>query len=313
MALGKNNVHPVNPLLTQFVIQYSQDTKFFIADKLFPSLPAPSGESGTYYTFTDSKGFFSLPDKTERAPGTGYGRGTLFVDTSTYQTKQDGWEIPVDDRVQANALPPYNPQRTAAESAAQVVLLRREKRVIEAITNATTFASYTAALAVGDRWDNDNSDPVGYIDGRKEVIRGNCGRVPNKMVMPYDVWLKIKEHPDIKARIKTTTDSIVTLDLLKRLFDLDEILISQAMYNTAEEGQAVSLADMMSKKVFLGFINTKPGIMMPSVGYNLQVNGLQAKSYYEEKIDSNVSRVTVNEVQKIVAPDCGYLLTTVIS
>ena len=285
----------------------------FIGEKLFPSIPAPSGESGTYYTFTDSKGFFTLPNKTVRAPGTPYGRGQLGIGTDTYQTVQDGWEIPVDDRVQANALPPYDPRRTAAESAAQVILLKRENNIISAITNATTFASYTTALAVGDRFDNDNSDPVGIIDTYKETIRSNCGMAPNKMVMPYDVWLKIKEHADIKARIKTTTDTIVTVDLLKRLFELDELLISRAMYNSAEEGQTVNLADMMTKKIFMGFINNTPGLMRPSVGYNIQVNGLQAKSYYEEKIDSNVSRVSVNEIQKIVAADCGYLLTTVIS
>jgi hypothetical protein len=313
MALGKKNVHPVDPLLTQFVIQYSQETDGFIADKLFPSIAAPSGESGTFYTFKDSKGFFTLPNKTERAPGTKYGRGQLFIGTDTYQTIQDGWEIAVDDRVQANALKPYNPRRTAAESAAQVILLRRENRVISAITDSTVWSSQTAALAVGDRWDNNNSDPVGIVDQYKEVIRKACGRIPNKMVLPYDVWLKIKEHSDIKARIKTTTDTIVTIDLLKRLFEMEELLISQSLYNTAEEGQDVTLADMMSKKVFMGYINKTPGIMRPSVGYNIQVNGLQAKTYREDQTDSEIARTTVNEVQKVCAVDCGYLLTTVIS
>jgi hypothetical protein len=313
MPLSRNNVHPVDPVLTQFVVQYMQETGMFIADTLFPSIPAPSGESGTYYTFTSSKDFFTLPDKTERAPGTKYGRGNLGVGTSTYTTIQDGWEIPVDDRIQANATPPFDPRRTAAESAAQVILLRRENRVITNITNATTFASYTTALGAANRWDNNNSDPVGLVDSWSETIRGNCGVKPNTLVMAYDVWLKLKEHSDIKARIKTTTDAIVTVDLVKRLFGLDRILISQAAYNSAQEGQTVSLADMMSKKVFLGYIAPQPGIMRPSVGYTIQVNGPQAFSYRETQTDSEVARVQVNEVQKIVAADCGYLVTTVIT
>jgi len=254
MGLNKHNVHPVNPLLTQFAIQYSQEQEGFIAGKVFPELPAPSGESGTYYTFTSSKDFFTLPDKTVRAPGTAYGRGNLGVGTATYQTVQDGWEIPVDDRVQANALPPFDPKRTAAESAAQVVMLRREKTIIDAITNATTFASYTTALGVNDRYDNDNSEPVKLMDTWKEVIRGNIGRNPNTYVMAYDAWLKLKEHPSIQARIKTTVDTVVTLDLVAKLFGLDRILLSFAKYNSSEEGQTVSLADMMSKKAFLGYI-----------------------------------------------------------
>lgn len=313
MPLSKSNVHPIDPLLTQFAIQYSQETSGFISDQLFPTIPAPSGESGTYYTFTSSKDFFSLPDKTLRAPSTAYGRGQLGVGTASYETRQDGWEIPVDDRVQSNALKPYDPRRTATEAAAQVVMLRRENLCISAITNATTFASYTTALGVNDRFDNNNSDPVGLVDTWSELIRGKIGRKPNTMVLAYDVWLKLKEHTDIKARIKTTNDAIVTIDLVKRLFGLDRILLSFASYNSAEEGQTVSLADMLSKKVFLGYINPQPGMMRPSVGYTIQVNGMQAKTYREEKIDSEVARVSVNEVQKIVAADCGYLVTTVIS
>jgi len=313
MALNINNVHPVDPLLTQFAVQYSQETEGFIGGKLFPTVPAPSGETGTYYTFTSSKDFFTLPDKTRRAPGSAFGRGNLGVATSTYQTEEDGWEIPVDDRVQANAQAPFDPRRTAVESATQVVMLRREKIITDAITNATTFAAYTTALGVGNRYDNANSEPVKLMDTWKEVIRGNIGRNPNTYVLAYDAWLELKEHPAIQARVKTTVDTVVTLDLVAKLFGLDRILLSNAMYNSAEEGQTVSLTDMMSKKAFLGYINPSPGIMRPSVGYNIQLNGIQAMTYREENIKSEVARATVNEVPKIVAADCGYLITTIIS
>jgi len=313
MALNKNNVHPVDPLLTQFAVQYSQETDGFIADKLFPAVAAPGGESGTYYTFSSSKDFFTLPDKTVRAPGTAFGRGNLGVGNASYQTVEDGWEIPVDDRVQANAQAPFDPRRTAIESATQVIMLRREKTILDAITNATTFASYTTALAVGNRYDNDNSEPVKLMDTWKEVIRGNIGRNPNTYVLSYDAWLKLKEHPAIQARIKTTVDTVVTLDLVAKLFGLDRILLSFASYNSSEEGQDISLSDMMSKKAFLGYINPSPGIMRPSVGYTIQVNGIQAMTYREEKVKSEIARASVNEVPKIVAADCGYLITTLIS
>jgi hypothetical protein len=316
MPLDRNNVRPVDPLLTSFMVQYEQETTGFLSNPrggLFPAVPAPQGETGTYYTFSSSKNYFTLPNKTLRAKGTNYGRGQLGIASDTYRTLQDGWEIPVDDRDIKNALAPYDPRRDAALAAAHVVMLRREKRIVDAITNSTTFASYTAAVGVADRFDNDNSNPVTYIDGIKETIRGNCGRLPNKGVLAYDVWLKLKEHPEIKARIKTTDDTIVTVDLIKRLFGLEELYLSYAMYNSAEEGQTESLADMMSKKMFLGWINPSPSIMAPSVGYTIQMNGMQAKTYREEQTDSIIARAMVNEVHKIVAADCGYLLTTVIS
>ena len=313
MSLNINNVHPVDPLLTSFMVQYSQEQEGFLADKLFPTIPAPSGITGTYYTFTSSKDFFTLPAKTRRAPGTAFGRGNLGIGTETYKSVEDGWEIAVDDEIQENAQGPYNPRRTAAESAAQIVMLRREKIIIDAITNATTFSSYTTAIGVNDRYDNDNSSPVGLMDTWKEVIRGNIGRNPNTYVLAYDAWLKLKEHPDLKARVKTTVDTVVTLDLVAKLFGLERILLSFAKYNSNEEGQTVTLTDMMSKKAFLGYINPSPGIMRPSVGYTIQLKGMQAMTYREEKVKSEIARVSVHEVPKIVAADCGYLLTTLIS
>lgn len=312
MPLSKRNVQPIDPLLTQMIVQYSQDKTYFIADKIFPTITTGL-ESGTYYTFSSSKDLFALPDKTERAPGTVYGRGQLGIGDSTYRTKEDGWEIPVDDRIQSTALAPYNPRRSAAESAAEVVMLRREKRVIDAITNTTTFASYTTALTGNNRWDDENSDPISAVDSWSETIRGNCGRKPNTMVLAYDTWLKIKEHPDILARIKITNDTILTVDLLKQLFGLERLLISMASYNSAEEGQTVSLSDMLSKKIFLAYVTPAPDLMRPSVGYTIQRNGLQAKTYREEQTNSEIARTSVNEVHKIVAADCGYLVTTVIS
>lgn len=312
MPLSKHNVQPVDPLLTQFVVQFAQEHGMFIGDKLFPTVPV-SNESGTYYTFTSTKDFFTLPDKTERAPGTPYGRGQLGVGTSTYATQEDGWEIPVDDRIQDNALPPYDPRRSAAENAAEVVLLRREKNIIDAITNTTTFASYTEALSGNTQWDDENSEPIDKMDSICETIRGNCGLWPNTVVMPWDVWLKLKEHPVIIDRIKVTNDKIVTVDLLARLFNVDRILLSQAAYNSAEEGQTVSLADMMSKKLFVGYVAPSPDLTRPSVGYTIQKHGFLAKTYREEKVNSEIARSYVNEVQKIVAAECGYLVTTVIS
>ena len=252
MPLSLRTVQPVDPVLTQFLVDYVNDEKQYIANKIFPIVPVKL-ESGTYFTFTTSKDAFTLPVATKREVGTAYGRGVLNPGTSTYQTQEDGWELIVDRRLQQTALDPFQPYTASVRQCARVVLLRREYNVLSAITNATTFASYTTAVtaASGDRWDNTDSSPILYFDNIANTIRGNCGMLPNTCVIPWGVWVYIKNHPVILDIIKLTTDKIVTEDLLARAFHIEKLYLTQALYNSAEENKTVTLADIMSKKAFI--------------------------------------------------------------
>lgn len=313
MPLSKHNIQPVDPVLTQFMVDYINAEDSFIADRIFPVIPV-ANESGTYYTFTSSKDNFLLPTKTERAPGALYGRGQLSVSTGTYQTREDGWEFPVDRRLQENAIAPFDPYQNAIRKAGRIIALRREYNVISQITDTTTtFASYTAAVAADDRFDNADSDPIQYIDNIANTIRGNCGMAPNTMVMAWDVWIKVKNHPVILDVIKVTQDKIATPELLAKVFNVSKLYLYGAQYNSAQEGQTVSLTDLLTKKIFLGYVNSSPMIDEPSVGYTLQKEGFTADTYYEDQTRTDVARARVNEVHKIVAADCGYVLTTVIT
>jgi hypothetical protein len=309
MAISRATVQPVNPVLTQFAIDYTNAE--FIGDKIFPKVSVGL-ESGTYYLFS-GKDRFTVPPAMQRAPGALFQRGTWSVSSGTYTCQEDAEEIPVDKRLQKTALAPLDPFRDASEIAASHVLLRREKRILDAITNTTTFTSYTTAVAAADRWDDPGSDPIQYIQTIMGTIRTNCGSLPNTFVIPLNVWFYLMNHDVVIDRLKNTDDKIVTEAIFAKLIGIENILIAKAVYNSAEEGQTVSLAETMGKYAFLAYVEKRPALMRPSVGYIIESSGFQVENYYENQSDSDIVRARNCYTLEFTALDCGYLLSTVIS
>lgn len=309
MAISRNTVQPVNPVLTQFSIDYINQE--YIGDKIFPKVQVGS-EKGTYYLFS-GKDRFTVPPALRRAPGAQFQRGTWSVSSGTYVCEEDAEEIPVDKRLQATALNPLDVFRDATEVATDHVLLRREKRILDAITNTTTFTSYTAAVAAADRWDNAGSDPIQYIQNIANTVRTNCGSWPNTFVIPMNVWLYLQNHDVVTDRLKNTDDKILTEGVFGKMVGIDKILVAKAVYNSAEEGQTVSLAETMGKYAFFAWVNPQPSLMKPSVGYIIESMGFKVENYFENQTDSDVVRARCVYDLEFTALDCGYLLSTVIS
>lgn len=307
--ISRSTVQIENPVLTQFAIDYVNAE--FIGDRIFPKVPVAQ-ESGTYYIFS-GKDRFTVPPGIRRAPGAKFQRGTWSVSSGTFTCEEDAEEISVDKRLQKTANAPLDVFQAATEIATDHVLLRREKRILDSITNTTTWTSYTAALGVADRWDNVGSDPIATLITYSNVVRTNCGMFPNTMVIPLNVWQYLQNHDVVIDRLKNTDDKIVTEAVFGKLIGINNILISKSVYNSAQEGQTVSLAETMGKYCFLGYIEPRPALMRPSVGYVIESMPFKVENYFENQSDSDIVRARCVYDIEFTAMDCGYLLSTVIS
>lgn len=306
MPLSRGNVQPVDPVLTAFINDYSN--KEFVMDQVFPTVMV-AAEAGTYFTMTGKEKW--LETHTRRAPGAKFARMNIDPATGTYTCHEDGQEIPVDKRIQATALDPFDPYRYATQTVKDVVLLRRERIIAALITNAAVFTN-TAALAGITMWNNANSDPINEVNTRKLTIRNGCGLVPNVMVLPLEVYLALTTNPAIVARLATNATQVLSETLLAQLFDIEKVLISRAVYNSAEEGQAVVGAPVMNDSVWLGYVSPSPSLTAPSAGYLIQKEGFRAESYYEVQSDSDVVRARILETPEVVSIDTAFLLTNVV-
>src|SRR3546814_17244197 len=65
---------------------------------------------------------------------------------------------------------------------------------------------------------------------------------PNPLVLGSNVRKRLKKHPEFVYRIKYTSSAAITNAVMATMFEIDNLRVARAMYNTANE-KAPSVAD----------------------------------------------------------------------
>jgi hypothetical protein len=107
----------------------------------------------------------------------------------------------------------------------------------------------------------------------------NTGQEPRVMVVARNVYDALLDHVDVIDRLKygqtPGSPAIATKAALAALFDLDEIIVSSAIENTAMEGVANVHAFIVPAGVaLLLYRPPTPGLLTPAPGYHFSWRGL---------------------------------------
>lgn len=302
----KNDGH-VDKVLTNISKKYVQEN--FIADAVLPVVPVKK-ESDKYFTYTRD---WRLPEA-GRAPGAEANEIDYDVDTETYSCEEYALKKKIPDRVRNNMDKPLNADIDATNAVTEFVQMLREKRVADIAFAAGSYGTQTSALAGVNRWDDyANSDPIQDVQDAKDTIHAASGKFPNVMVMGYQVYSKLINHPDFLERIKYTQKGLMSADLMASLFEIDKLLVGKAIYDTSQEGGTESLSYIWGKNVSLVYAQPSPGLQQVSFGYQFESRGFRTKKWREEKIESDWVESGEIRDEHLVAADTGYLYTTVIS
>jgi hypothetical protein len=177
----------------------------------------------------------------------------LLVAVTTYQlehTHADVWAFhkDVDDQTLANADSPLNPLREAAEFVTRRLMLRRELQFVSDFFTTGVWADDVTGVAgapsTGEtkQWsDYASSDPISDLEAGKAEILGNTGMEANTLVLGYDVFKALKNHPDLVDRIKYTSSQTITTDMLAAMFDIPRVMVAKAVKATNNEGASRGL------------------------------------------------------------------------
>lgn len=319
------DVH-VNQPLTNISIAYMQQSTAFIADKVFPTVPVQK-QSDRYFTYP--KGDWFRSEARERAPATeSAGSGWSIDSTPTYYCGVDAVHKDVDDQIRANADAPINFDRDATEWVTQQLMIRREKKWVfnyfKTGVWGTDLTGVAAAPGAGQflRWDDANSTPVEDITGAAITMSQTTGFKPNTLVLNPFVYNALKNNADIIDRIKYTQRGVVTSDILATLFDVDRVLISNAVENTGPQGGTDVINFVASTKgALLVYANPRPSILTPSAGYTFGWtgyfgaggNGQRIKRFRMEELSADRVEGELAVDQKLVASDLGVFFTTAVS
>ena len=320
-----NDVH-VDAILTNISIAYMQNRDNFIADKVFPIIPVDK-KSDKFFTYTKNDWF--RDEAQRRAPATESAGGGYNLSTDTYSADVWAFHKDVPDQIVANADAPLNPLREAAEFVTHRLLLRRELQFVTDFMSAgvwgTTIAGTAGTATPGTfatQWSNyTSSDPIEDVEAGKAEILSNTGMEANTLVLGYEVFRQLKNHPDLVDRIKYTSSQTITADMIAAMFDIPRVIVSKAIKATNAEGATGAYAFATGKTAMLCHVAPNPGLMTPSAGYTFSWTGVsgglgQVIGTSQFRMDSiRASRVEAEMAfdNKVIGADLGYFWNNIVA
>jgi hypothetical protein len=321
------DVH-VSAALTDISVAYMQAADAYIADKVFPMVPV-NFQSDKYFVF--NKGDFFRDEAQKRADATESAGGGFNLGTAQYSADVWAFHKDIGDQTRSNADPAVDIETTSSEFCTQRLLIRRDRLFVANYLTTGIWGTDITGVASAPsgsqtiQWSDDlNGDPITDVANAKTAMLLNTGCEPNKLTMSYPVFQALIKHPLIIDRIKYTsmpTAKNVTAILLAEMFDVDQVVVSKAVYNAGIEGGADAFNWIMGKSALLSHSPASPGLMIPSAGYifgwrgytGLNDIGIRTSSWYEQKLRATRVECEMSFDMHMTGADLGYFFANIVA
>lgn len=320
-----NNRVFIDQPLTNLSVAFDQQDTQFIADKIFPVVPVDQ-ISGLYWSYPKEDW---LRDEAQRRTGGFESAGSGFgVQTDTYSCNVWAFHKDIDDITAAQASSALDLDSAAARFVVSRLRLRKERQVMSDFFKSgvwgTDFTGVSSAPGANQfiQWSNTaSSHPISDIKAAARQILSITGFLPNTLVLGYDAYLALTTHPDILDRIKYTDSSAITEAIIARYFDVDRVLVSTSIVNTAAEGLTPSYGFNLGKSALLCYSAPNPGLMTPSAGYTFSWTGVSyglgatigTKRFRMEELAADRVESQIAFSNKVVAPELGVYFQNVVA
>jgi hypothetical protein len=284
----------VNVPLTNVSVAYLTDQDEFIADKVFPVVPV------------DYK-------------------------SNSYCCRVFAVHKDVDDQTRAIVdRPVFNLDRDATLMVMRDLALKRELSWVTTYF-ATGVWSNTDQTGVNAgpganqflQWNQSGSTPIKDVRARIRAMQAVTGFKPNVLVLGPQVEDALTDNADIIARIQYTRPggAFVTRDLLAQVFNVERVLVPEAIQNTAVEGASDAIGLIYGKSAFLAYAAPNAGLMTPSAGYTFAWTGYlgagafgnRMKKFRMEPIAADRIEGEMAYDMKVVSSDLGQFFATAVA
>jgi len=307
------DVH-IDQLATNASIAYRNTS--YIADEAFPLLPVQK-QSNIILGY--DKSYWFRDEARMASPGAEVPVAEYAVNsTDTYFCHRHRLGRLVFDEQRDNADAPINLDREAVEFLTDKIQLRREVQFVNShfvtgdwTTDKTGGTDFTV-------WSNyAGSSPLVDVTSYQDTVDALIGRDPNKFIVGKQVYIQLKNHPDIIDLIKYTQRGQITPDLLASLLEFEKFLIGRALYTTTKEGTAeasVVYSRVWGKNGLMLYTPPSPSLMTPSAGYTIVWQRVAGAIQYLQRFrreEAEADLLVINSYfsQKKTSADAGLFLS----
>ena len=312
------DVH-VDAILTNMSVAYIQKASVFISQQVFRTIPVDK-QSDLYFIYNKQDWF---RDEAEiRADGTESAGSGYTLSTGNYFCPVYAFHKDIGDQTRENTDNPLDPDRDATQFVTQRMMLRQEIQWVSDYFQSGIWGTTVTGGSSFTQWDDQGgSTPIEDIENGKQAILSVTGYLPNVLVLGYAVFRALKNHPEIVDRIKYTSAEVITEELIAKYFGVDKVLVAQAIYNSAHEGQTGSYSFVAGNNALLAYANPNPGIMQPSSGYTFTWKGVSdglgtnvgISRFRMQHLRADRIEAQMSWVNKIIGADLGYFFASAVS
>lgn len=287
----------------------------YVADQLVPIVDVKK-QADKYFTFDNDS--LRVDQETLRANGTLAREVNLNVSTGSYFAEEHALRNIVTKLDIENSDSPLNAKMDAAELVASRILIAKE-RAMNTFLTATGNYTTTNTLTGTDLWsDFTGSDPVDNVEVGKNTVLALTGREPNTCVMGNEVWLKLKQHPDIVDRVKYTmaaTSSTITQSLVAQVLGVDRLIVPTGVYDTTAETETGSTSIIFGNFCALYYVPLVGGRKKkPSFAYQFRLKSHVGTRQYADEARRGiwVEHSDFYDL-KSTSANSGYLFTAAVA
>lgn len=262
----------VDQALTNVTQAWTNDSNDFISEKILPVIPVDK-KTGKYWAY--NKDNLVVPSSTLRTGRSETQQATYGKSLNDFGPLQEHALkdfITKDEYEMTDA--PLNIETDTVNFLNEQMAIAQEVDTAAVLNDNAVITNYNT-LSGGNQWsDYGNSSPFADIKTGATSMRSVALKVPNTLIMSWEVWIQLIDHPDMLDRIKWSATGVITEQDVIRLFapyGIQKLLIGKVMKNTATPGQTASLASVWGKHAWLAYVTDTPGLRQVNGGYTLRL------------------------------------------
>lgn len=239
--------------------------------------------------------------------------------TTSYDVESHGLEGMVTEDDYSNVEAPFDAEKDEVMGLTTMIWLGKERALAETLTSTAVLTQNTTLVGTAQFSDYNNSDPLGVFKAARLAIWNGCGTAPDTASMPWDVANTLAYHPAILDALGFTQNRAGQLSPqeLAKAMGVEKLLIADAKYNSAKEGQTDALASVWNKDIVFSVTPNAAQKYQTSLGYRVALSGRSARRVFKSSVDNppNSTKILVDDSYDFLISNAaaGYLVKNAIA
>lgn len=242
---------------------------------------------------------------------------TRQTSTQTYSVDKHGLKDIITEEEFANVEKPFDAEVDTTDELTTLLWLAKEKGLADSLTDTAVLTQNVTLSGTDQYSDYTNSDPLGDFKTARAAVYNKVGIAPDTVVLPWAVYDTLRYHPKIlEVGYKYNRSGKLTLDDLAAVFDVRRVLIAEAIYESAKEGQTSAILPVWGKHIVFAVAPATAKKRQVSLGYRFQ-QFADSRRVFKKMVDDPVNSIKIlvddHYDQLIADVNAGYLIKDAIA